>query len=179
MFVFSLQIMDYESNFLNKIFILSAFHTTSYHLSVRNNCSRIDTSKDIGQVLWHMATDMCLLRINKSIIYFIKIFPWLWNYAFLYNPAEKKNGTFLLHILLPLKISSSPFHTVMDTALEYRTQLYTCSAISSILHSLYSTAWTHSQDPGYCSMINITDEEIVQCQCYFHGAGTFPEQRVW
>lgn len=36
---------------------LSAFHTTLHHLPVRKTAAELETSKDIGKVLWTMATD--------------------------------------------------------------------------------------------------------------------------
>lgn len=68
----------------------------------------------------------------------------------------------------------TPFKNIMNVTLDYTTQLHLFSLVFQILHSLYFTAGTHNQDADYCSMINVTDEEMVQCQCHYHSSGTSP-----
>lgn len=59
--------MEYKSNFFKKIFLLSAFCTTSYHLSVRNDCNWIrHLKRHRTGFMAYCNTLLCLLGIKKK-----------------------------------------------------------------------------------------------------------------
>lgn len=102
------------------------------------------------------------------------VFHRLWNYAFLFNPV--KIWTISAPYILIFQDQHYSFCNVMEVALDYTTQLHLFFRFLDITFIVFHSMNSQSRSWISWSTINITDEEMDQCQCYFPGAGTSPEQ---